>query len=82
MASYFSVRTREFFRARGMPGGLRRRIAGDIAAAAADPALVERLRGVGVAARTEPPEAFAERIARQRTHWAAVAQRYGARPPA
>ena len=70
-----------FFAPATMPEPVRRRIAPDFAAVAADQTLIERLRGVGVVARAEGPEEFARRVERQRAHWAAVAGRYGARPP-
>jgi tripartite-type tricarboxylate transporter receptor subunit TctC len=70
-----------FFAPATMPEAVRRRIAADIAAAAADPGLVDRLRAAGVVAQGEAPGEFAQRVERQRTHWAAVAARHGVRPP-
>lgn len=70
-----------FFAAAAMPEPVRAQIARDVAGAAADPALADRLRAAGVIARAEGGKAFARRIAQQRAHWAAVAARHGVRPP-
>ncbi|HEY8613943.1 MAG TPA: tripartite tricarboxylate transporter substrate binding protein, partial [Roseomonas sp.] len=63
-----------------MPAEARARIAEAVSRAAAEPALVERLRAVGIVARAEPPDAFGQRVDRQRTHWASVAREHGSRP--
>jgi tripartite-type tricarboxylate transporter receptor subunit TctC len=68
------------FAAPGLPAEAGRLVAGAMARAAADPALVQRLAAVGIVARAEPPEGFAARVARQRAHWTGVAASIGARP--
>ncbi|HYF08713.1 MAG TPA: tripartite tricarboxylate transporter substrate binding protein [Acetobacteraceae bacterium] len=55
-----------------LPRDARDRVAETMARAAGEPALAERLRGAGVIARAEGPDAFAARIERQRAHWTAV----------
>jgi tripartite-type tricarboxylate transporter receptor subunit TctC len=63
-----------------MPAEARARVAEAMSRAAAEPALVERLRAVGVVARAEPPDAFGPRMDRLRVHWAKVAREHGTRP--
>jgi tripartite-type tricarboxylate transporter receptor subunit TctC len=63
-----------FYGWRGMPADLRQRIAADVNAAAADPALVERLRGVGVVVRTGTPADFAASIEDQKAKVRALAR--------
>lgn len=70
-----------FFAPTAMQETVRSRIAADVAAAATDPSLVARLREVGIVARSEAAEAFAQRVERQRVHWMSVAAQHGVRPP-
>jgi tripartite-type tricarboxylate transporter receptor subunit TctC len=63
-----------FYGWRGMPADLRQRIATDINAAAADPALVERLRGVGSVVRTGTPADFVAAIEDQKAKVRALAR--------
>ncbi len=66
-----------FFGWRDMPADLRDRIAADVRAAAADPALKEKLSALGQAVRTGTPADFAAMIAEQRAKIAAIAQAIG-----
>jgi tripartite-type tricarboxylate transporter receptor subunit TctC len=66
-----------FFGWRGMSDDLRERIAADVRAVGADPALRERLAVLGQALRTGTPAEFAAMIAEQRTKIAAIAQAIG-----
>jgi tripartite-type tricarboxylate transporter receptor subunit TctC len=66
-----------FFGWRDMPNDLRERIAADIRAVAADPALVAKLSALGQAVRTGTPADFAAMIAEQRAKIAAIAQAIG-----
>ncbi|MBC4018275.1 Bug family tripartite tricarboxylate transporter substrate binding protein [Siccirubricoccus deserti] len=63
---------------------LRERIAEDLRAVAADPAVAERLRGAGLEVRGEArtPAAYAATLAAQRARWADLARLHGARPRA
>ncbi len=67
-----------FFGPRDMPIQLRNRIATDIRAVAADPAIVERLAAVGQIPRGSTPAEFAAAIEEQRVQIAAVAKAVGA----
>ena len=55
-----------FYGWRDMPAPLRDRIAADVATAAADPAIVARLRDIGAIVRVGTPAEFAASIAEQR----------------
>jgi tripartite-type tricarboxylate transporter receptor subunit TctC len=66
-----------FFGWRDMPDALRERIAADVRAVAADPALVAKLAALGQAVRTGTPADFAAMIAQQRAKIAAIAQAIG-----
>jgi tripartite-type tricarboxylate transporter receptor subunit TctC len=67
---------------KGMPDGLRARIAAEASAAVAEPALAERLRGAGLLVRAGgTPASFAATLAEQRNRWAALAREFGANPP-
>ena len=66
-----------FFGWRGMPDDLRERIAADVRAVAADPALKHKLAALGQAVRTGTPADFAAMIAAQRAQIAAIAQAIG-----
>lgn len=59
---------------RGMPDDLRRRIAADTVAVAADRALAERLSAVGLFVRSGTPEEFAAALDQQRKQVATFAQ--------
>jgi tripartite-type tricarboxylate transporter receptor subunit TctC len=56
---------------------LRERIAADVRAVAADPALTEKLSALGQAVRTGTPADFAAMIEAQRAKIAAIAQAIG-----
>jgi tripartite-type tricarboxylate transporter receptor subunit TctC len=66
-----------FFGWRDMPDELRERIAADVRAAAADPALRQKLATLGQAVRTGTPADFVAMIAEQRAKIAAIAQAIG-----
>ena len=66
-----------FFGWRDMPNDLRERIAADIRAVAADPALVAKLSALGQAVRTGTPADFTAMIDQQRAKIAAIAQAIG-----
>jgi tripartite-type tricarboxylate transporter receptor subunit TctC len=66
-----------FFGWRGMPDELRERIAADVRAAGADPALRDKLAVLGQAVRTGTPAELAAMIAEQRAKIAAIAQAIG-----
>jgi tripartite-type tricarboxylate transporter receptor subunit TctC len=63
-----------FFGSRDMPLGLRERIASEIGAVAADPALVARLATLGQAVRTSTPSELATRVTEEREKVAAIAR--------
>jgi tripartite-type tricarboxylate transporter receptor subunit TctC len=69
-----------FFGGRDMPLELRERLAADIRAAGADPALAATLAAAGVGVRTSTPAAFAAAIEDERAKVAAVAQAVGVKP--
>jgi tripartite-type tricarboxylate transporter receptor subunit TctC len=62
---------------KGMPDDLRRRLAGDMAKAASDSALVARLSAVGLSIDAGTPEDFAVAVDRQRQQAATLAQLSG-----
>jgi tripartite-type tricarboxylate transporter receptor subunit TctC len=62
-----------FYGWRNMPPALRERIAGDVAAVAADPAIGARLRDVGVVVRSSTSAEFAAAIDDQKTKVRALA---------
>jgi tripartite-type tricarboxylate transporter receptor subunit TctC len=66
-----------FFGWRGMPEDLRERIAADVRAVGADPALAQKLAALGQAVRTGTPAEFAAMIAEQRTRLAVIAHAIG-----
>jgi tripartite-type tricarboxylate transporter receptor subunit TctC len=66
-----------FFGWRDMPNELRERIAADVRAVAADPALAEKLATLGQAVRTGTPADFVAMIEQQRAKIAAIAQAIG-----
>jgi tripartite-type tricarboxylate transporter receptor subunit TctC len=66
-----------FFGWRDMPNDLRERIAADVRAVAADPALAQKLATLGQAVRTGTPADFAAMIAQQRAKIAEIAQAIG-----
>jgi tripartite-type tricarboxylate transporter receptor subunit TctC len=57
-----------FFGGRNMPAAVRDRVAADVAFAASDPVLVQRLAEAGQAVRTSAPADFASAIEQQRAH--------------
>jgi tripartite-type tricarboxylate transporter receptor subunit TctC len=69
-----------FFGSRGMPIELRDRIAADIRAAAADPALIERLAAVGQVARGGTPAEFSAMIDEQHARMASIVKSLGLKP--
>ena len=69
-----------FFGLRTMPTELRERIAADVTALASDPAIVQRLSGLGMVARGSTPAEYVLILAEQRSRWAALARTYGLRP--
>jgi tripartite-type tricarboxylate transporter receptor subunit TctC len=54
-----------FYGRRDMPASLRDRIAEDVRVAGADPAVIARLRDIGIAVRTGSPAEFSSSIAEQ-----------------
>jgi tripartite-type tricarboxylate transporter receptor subunit TctC len=68
------------FGQRGMPPARQQRIAKDIRDVLGEPALVERLMGLGVRPRGLGPGEFAAVIGEQRVKWAALAKAHGIRP--
>lgn len=66
-----------FFGWRDMPSDLRERIAADVRAVAADPALKQKLAALGQAVRTGTPADFVAMIEEQRAKIAAIAQAIG-----
>jgi tripartite-type tricarboxylate transporter receptor subunit TctC len=69
-----------FFGGRDMPADLRERIAADVRAVAADPAIKERLAKMGSVALGSTPAEFAAAIEDQRAKVAAIATSIGAKP--
>jgi tripartite-type tricarboxylate transporter receptor subunit TctC len=69
-----------FFGSKTMPIELRERIADDVRALASDPAISQRLGGLGMVARGSTPAEYATTLAEQRSRWAALAQTFGIRP--
>jgi tripartite-type tricarboxylate transporter receptor subunit TctC len=69
-----------FFGWRDMPTELRERISADIRAIAADPAIQDRLAGMGSVARGSTPAEFAAIIEQQRVKVAAIAKLLGVKP--
>jgi len=69
-----------FFGWRDMPDALRDRIAADVRAVAADPALAERLKTIGQAVRVGTTQEFVAMIAEQRAKIARIARVIGLRP--
>ncbi len=69
-----------FFGWRDMPSGLRDRIAADVRAVVANPALSDRLPPIGIVARGSTPGEFAAAIEEQRAKVAAVAAAIGTKP--
>src|SRR5206468_2156234 len=68
------------FGPRDISPGLRDRIAGDIAAVAANPAVADRLAAIGQVARGTTPAEFAEMIEAQRATIAAIVKDSGKTP--
>lgn len=66
---------------RGMPDGLRRRIAADVMAAAEDRELIDRLSTVGLSVRAGTPEEFAAALDQQRRQAATLVRLSAASPP-
>jgi tripartite-type tricarboxylate transporter receptor subunit TctC len=69
-----------FFGGRDMPAALRERIAADVRAVAANPAIKERLAKMGAVALGSTPAEFAAAIAEQRAKVAAIAKTIGTKP--
>jgi tripartite-type tricarboxylate transporter receptor subunit TctC len=69
-----------FFGPRDMPAALRDRIAADIRAVAANPAVAERVGALGQVARGNTPAEFAATIEEQRAKMAAIATLIGFKP--
>lgn len=69
-----------FFGWRDMPNDLRERIAADVRAAGADPAMASKLASAGIAVRTGSPAEFAAAIEAERAKVAAIAKAIGAKP--
>jgi tripartite-type tricarboxylate transporter receptor subunit TctC len=63
-----------FYGWRNMPADLKERIADDVRAVSADPAIAARLANSGSALRVEGPDAFAAAIDKQRAQIAAIAR--------
>ena len=69
-----------FFGSREMPDALRERIAADVRAITAEPAIKERLAKMGSIAQGSTPAEFAAAIEEQRAKVAAIAKAMGAKP--
>jgi tripartite-type tricarboxylate transporter receptor subunit TctC len=69
-----------FFGPGDMPMELRDRVAADIRAVAAEPAIVNRLAAIGMIVRGSTPAAFAAAIEEQRAKMASIAKSLGAVP--
>jgi tripartite-type tricarboxylate transporter receptor subunit TctC len=69
-----------FFGPKTMPMDLRERIAADVRSIANDPAILQRLSGLGMVARGSTPAEYVSILAGQRARWAALAHTYGMRP--
>jgi tripartite-type tricarboxylate transporter receptor subunit TctC len=69
-----------FFGLRDMPIGLREHVAAEIRIVGGDPALRERLAGLGQAVRTGTPAELASRVEEERAKVAAIAQVLGPNP--
>jgi tripartite-type tricarboxylate transporter receptor subunit TctC len=69
-----------FFGPKTMPMELRERIATDVRSIASDPAIAQRLSGLGLVVRASTPAEYAAKLAEQRAQWAALARAYGVRP--
>jgi tripartite-type tricarboxylate transporter receptor subunit TctC len=68
------------FGPKSMPIELRERIAADVRSIASDAAILQRLSGLGMAARGSTPAEYGAILAEQHARWAALAQAYGIRP--
>src|SRR5215510_8500500 len=68
-----------FFGPKTMPIELRERIADDVRALASNPAISQRLGGLGMVARGSTPTEYATTLAVQRSRWAALAQTFDIR---
>jgi len=69
-----------FFGGRDMPAELRERIAADVRAVAENPAIKQRLSGMGIVARGSTPGEFVAAIEEQRAKVAAIAAAIGTKP--
>jgi len=69
-----------FFGLKTMPIELQERIAADVRALASDPAISQRLSGLGMVARGSTPAEYAAILAEQRDRWGALARTHGVRP--
>jgi tripartite-type tricarboxylate transporter receptor subunit TctC len=63
-----------------IPQSLLDRIAADVGVVATDPAVQQRLNGLGMVARASTPVEYAAILAEQRTRWVALARIYGTHP--
>ncbi len=68
------------FGPRGISRDLRARIAADVRAIAAEPAIMQRLESVGMLAQASTPDEYAAMLAEQRARWASLAETYGVHP--
>ena len=68
------------FAPKEMPDALRARIAADVREITTDADVARRLRAMGYISRTESGHELAVLLERERKHWTAVAQKYGAKP--
>jgi hypothetical protein len=59
---------------------LRDRISSDVRAIAADPAVLQRLRGLGMVGRGSTPAEYTAVLAEQRSRWMELARIYRSRP--
>jgi tripartite-type tricarboxylate transporter receptor subunit TctC len=69
-----------FFGARGLPAERRDRIAADVRAVAAEPAIADRLAAIGQATHGSAPQDFAAAIEEQRAKMAAIVKLVGTKP--
>ncbi len=63
-----------------MPPALRERIAADIRAVATEPALAQKLTGLGYRVRAGTPAELATALEEQRARWSAMVRTHGVRP--
>ena len=65
---------------RGMPEAAREELSAETRDTLAEPAVAERFRASGLAARGSTPAQYTAELDGHRTHWGALAREFGAKP--